>query len=42
LCGKDHGFMPIVVKALPKAEFKAWLAQQKAAAAPASTVAAAP
>lgn len=41
LCGKDHGFMPIVVKALPKAEFKAWLAQQKAAAAPASTVAAA-
>jgi cytochrome c oxidase subunit 2 len=42
LCGKDHGFMPIVVKALPKAEFKAWLAQQKAAAAPAATPAAAP
>lgn len=41
LCGKDHGFMPIVVKALPKAEFKAWLAQQKAAAAPAAAPAAA-
>ena len=31
LCGKDHGFMPIVVKAVPKAEFRDWLAQQKAA-----------
>ncbi|MDO5609845.1 MAG: cytochrome c oxidase subunit II [Pseudomonadota bacterium] len=44
LCGKDHGFMPIVVKAVPKAEFDQWLAQQKAATqapaiepAPAST-----
>jgi cytochrome c oxidase subunit 2 len=35
LCGKDHGFMPIVVKVLPKAEYQAWLAQQKAANAPA-------
>ena len=34
LCGQDHGFMPIVVKALPKAEFEQWLAQQKAANAP--------
>jgi cytochrome c oxidase subunit 2 len=33
LCGKDHGFMPIVVKVLPKAEYQSWLAQQKAAAA---------
>jgi cytochrome c oxidase subunit 2 len=33
LCGKDHGFMPIVVKVLPKAEYRSWLAQQKAAAA---------
>ncbi len=41
LCGKDHGFMPIVVKALPKAEFKAWLAQQKASAAPADAAPAA-
>lgn len=32
LCGQDHGFMPIVVKALPKAEFARWLAQQEAAA----------
>ena len=34
LCGKDHGFMPIVVQALPRAEFDAWLAQRKAEAAP--------
>jgi cytochrome c oxidase subunit 2 len=33
LCGKDHGFMPIVVKVVPKAEYQAWLAQQKAAVA---------
>ena len=31
LCGKDHGFMPIVVKVLPKAEYQTWLAGQKAA-----------
>jgi len=31
LCGRGHGFMPIVVVAKPKAEFDAWLAQQKAA-----------
>ena len=29
LCGKDHGFMPIVVEALPQAEFDAWLADKK-------------
>ncbi len=29
LCGKDHGFMPIVVKVLPKAEYQAWLASKK-------------
>ncbi|PTN54273.1 cytochrome c oxidase subunit II [Stenotrophomonas panacihumi] len=29
LCGKDHGFMPIVVEALPKEEFKRWLASRK-------------
>jgi cytochrome c oxidase subunit 2 len=28
LCGKDHGFMPIVVEALPKDEYSAWLAEQ--------------
>jgi cytochrome c oxidase subunit 2 len=30
LCGKDHGFMPIVVKAVPRAEYEAWLAASKA------------
>ncbi len=29
LCGKDHAFMPIVVKAVPKAEFEQWLAAQE-------------
>ncbi len=42
LCGKDHGFMPIVVKVLPKAEYQAWLAGQKAAAAPAAPAQEAP
>jgi cytochrome c oxidase subunit 2 len=31
LCGRDHGFMPIVVVVKPQAEYEAWLAQQKAA-----------
>ncbi|MGP1782896.1 cytochrome c oxidase subunit II, partial [Shewanella frigidimarina] len=32
LCGKDHGFMPIVVEALSEEDFDAWLiAQQQAA-----------
>ncbi|MBP3983737.1 cytochrome c oxidase subunit II [Pseudoxanthomonas helianthi] len=46
LCGKDHGFMPIVVKAVPKEEFKQWLASKKPAApveaAPAAPAEAAP
>jgi cytochrome c oxidase subunit II len=48
LCGKDHGFMPIVVKAVPKAEFEQWLADEQAAegiskaAATADTTAPAP
>ena len=29
LCGKDHGFMPIVVEAVTKAEFKTRLAQMR-------------
>ncbi|GGE53322.1 cytochrome c oxidase subunit 2 [Halopseudomonas oceani] len=33
LCGKDHGFMPVVVQVLPQDEYDAWLAEQKAAAA---------
>ncbi|MGE8279580.1 MAG: cytochrome c oxidase subunit II [Stenotrophomonas sp.] len=36
LCGKDHGFMPIVVKAVSKDEFKSWLASRKPAAAEAA------
>ena len=31
LCGKDHGFMPIVVKAVSQEEYAQWLAAQKAA-----------
>ena len=41
LCGRDHGFMPIVVDARSKEDFDAWLKQkaadQKQAAAPAPT-----
>ena len=40
LCGKDHGFMPIVVKAVPKAEYQQWLAAEKAKNAPAAPAAA--
>ncbi len=32
LCGKDHGFMPIVVKVVSQADYDAWVANQKAAA----------
>ena len=28
LCGKDHGFMPIVVEVLPEQEFDAWYASK--------------
>ncbi|MBD8525722.1 cytochrome c oxidase subunit II [Pseudoxanthomonas sp. CAU 1598] len=31
LCGKDHGFMPIVVKAVSRAEFETYLAGEMAA-----------
>jgi cytochrome c oxidase subunit 2 len=33
LCGKDHGFMPIVVNAVSEEEYKQWLVAQKAEAA---------
>ena len=33
LCGKDHGFMPIVVAVLPQDEFDAWYAEQQGVAA---------
>jgi cytochrome c oxidase subunit 2 len=40
LCGRDHGFMPIVVDARSREDFAAWLkqkaAEQKQAAAPAT------
>ena len=36
LCGKDHGFMPIVVQVLAEEEFDAWMAEQKQAAATAA------
>ena len=28
LCGKDHGFMPIVLNVLPKAEYELWVQKQ--------------
>lgn len=35
LCGKDHGFMPIVVEAVSKEDFQKWLASRKPAPPPA-------
>lgn len=32
LCGRDHGFMPIVVHALEQGEYDAWVEEQKVAA----------
>jgi cytochrome c oxidase subunit 2 len=29
LCGKDHGFMPIVLNVLPKAEYEQWVREQQ-------------
>jgi cytochrome c oxidase subunit 2 len=40
LCGRDHGFMPIVVEAKSEADYTAWLASKKPA--PAAPEAAAP
>ena len=40
LCGRDHGFMPVVVVVKPQAEYDAWLAEQKAARQAASAPAA--
>jgi cytochrome c oxidase subunit 2 len=31
LCGKDHAYMPITVRAVPEAEFNAWVEKAKAA-----------
>jgi cytochrome c oxidase subunit 2 len=30
LCGKEHGFMPIVVEAVPQEKYNAWVADQRA------------
>lgn len=39
LCGRDHGFMPVVVEVKPQAEFDSWLAEQKGGAQPAPVAA---
>jgi cytochrome c oxidase subunit 2 len=36
LCGKDHGFMPIVVKAVTDSEYQSWVKEQKLAMAEAA------
>ena len=36
LCGKDHAFMPIVLKAVPKEEYVAWVEDMKLAQAEAA------
>lgn len=33
LCGRDHGFMPIVVEAKSEEDYRAWLQEKKASAA---------
>ncbi len=42
LCGRDHGFMPIVVDVRSKADYANWLEQEKAKATQAAAPAAAP
>ncbi len=39
LCGKDHGFMPIVVEAVSESEYLAWLDSKKSQAAAAASAA---
>jgi len=41
LCGRDHGFMPIVLDVRSKADFEAWLKAQKALQQPAASAEAA-
>lgn len=33
LCGKDHGFMPIVVKAVPQEQYDQWISERREMAA---------
>jgi cytochrome c oxidase subunit 2 len=42
LCGRDHGFMPIVVKVVPKTEFEQWMTEQAPAPAVEATATIAP
>ena len=42
LGGKDHGVMPIVIEAVPRAQFDTWLAQKDAEAKAAATAATLP
>jgi cytochrome c oxidase subunit 2 len=37
LCGKDHGFMPIVVEVVSEADYAAWVAKKKGTAAVAAS-----
>jgi cytochrome c oxidase subunit 2 len=39
LCGKDHGFMPIVVEVVEQAKYDAWIAEQKKKVAAATVTA---
>ena len=41
LCGKEHGFMPIVVEVVSEDKYKEWVAQQKAKKAQSGAAAAA-
>ncbi|WP_020166770.1 MULTISPECIES: cytochrome c oxidase subunit II [Methylotenera] len=38
LCGKGHGYMPVVVDAVPMAEYKVWVAAKKAEIAKAGEI----
>lgn len=38
LCGRDHGFMPVVVRAVPQEEFDAWIAEKQQAMASADVL----
>lgn len=38
LCGRDHGFMPIVVHALSQEDYDAWVAQEQATATASNAV----
>ncbi|MBS1189079.1 MAG: cytochrome c oxidase, subunit [Rhodocyclaceae bacterium] len=39
LCGKGHGFMPVVVEAVPEADYLAWVEKKKTAMAAAANAA---